>query len=391
MKHRNKAGRRDKADVKQLLAVNPDESLSDKSLLESIFYRSDRAKQKTLKVGIAGYGVVGHRRRACIDANPSFRTVAVSDIRINKQHEDSDGVMNYPNYDLLLNHDLDVLFVCLPNYLAADATIKGLSRGLHVFCEKPPGRDLDDIIKVREIERQNPNLKLKYGFNHRYHDSFMEAAKIVRSRKYGKILNIRGVYGKSRIVPFDGGWRSQRRFAGGGILLDQGIHMLDMVRYLAGDFEEIHSFVSNSYWRHDVEDNAYALMRNRQGCVAMIHSTATQWQHRFRLELTLEEAIVELTGILSGSKSYGEERLRIIPRDSESNNGAFTESWKSFLNDHSWQREVDEFAEVIIKNQRVTSGSSFDAYKVMEMVQRIYYADEKWRRKYGITFPSQKA
>ncbi len=343
---------------------------------------------KQLTVGIAGYGVVGRRRRGCINVNPRFRTVAVSDIRIRKQHEDSDGVMNYPSYDLLLGQELDVLFVCLPNYLAADATIKGLSKGLHVFCEKPPGRDLKDIIEVRAVERQNPGLKLKYGFNHRYHDSFMEAAKIVRSGKYGRVLNIRGIYGKSRIIPFNGGWRSQRKFAGGGILLDQGIHMLDMVRYLAGDFEEIYSFVSNDYWQHDVEDNAYALMRNQKGCVAMIHSTATQWQHRFRLELTLEEAIVELTGILSGSKSYGEEKLRIIPRDSESNNGSFDESWKSFLDDHSWQREVDEFAHIIINNRKVTNGSSLDAYKVMEMVQRIYYSDEKWRKKYKITLRS---
>ena len=344
----------------------------------------------TLKVGIAGYGVVGRRRRAFIDQNPHFTTVAVSDVRIEKEHRDPDGVTNYPNYDRLLTHGLDVLFVCLPNYLAADATIKGLKKGLHVFCEKPPGRNLDDIINVRVVEKQKPKLKLKYGFNHRYHDSFIEATKVVQSRKYGKILNIRGIYGKSRIIPFSGGWRSERKLAGGGILLDQGIHMLDMVRYLAGDFEEVYSFVANSYWQHDVEDNAYVMMRNKEGCVAMVHSTATQWQHRFRLELTLQEAIIELTGILSGSKSYGEEKLRIIPRDDESSNGAFDEVSKSFLDDLSWKREIDEFAEIIVKNKKVTIGSSLDAYKVMELVQRIYYSDDQWRKKYNITLPDIK-
>ncbi len=345
---------------------------------------------KKLRVGIAGYGVVGHRRRACVDMNPHLKTVAISDIRVSRQHEDRDGVMNYPNYDLLLDHHLDVLFVCLPNYLAADAAIKGLSKGLHVFCEKPPGRNLEDVVDVQTVERQHPKGKLKYGFNHRYHDSFIEASKAVHSGKYGKILNIRGVYGKSRIIPFDGGWRSQRKFAGGGILLDQGIHMLDMVQSLAGDFDEVYSFVSNSYWQHDVEDNAYALMRNKEGCVAMIHSTATQWQHRFRLEITLEEAIVELTGILSGSKSYGEEKLKIIARDNASNNGAFHEVSKTFLDDHSWQREVDEFAETIVKDKKVVNGSSSEAYKVMELVQRIYFSDEKWRQRYGITLPPIK-
>jgi predicted dehydrogenase len=342
---------------------------------------------RRLKVGIAGYGVVGRRRRMFIDQNPHFETVAVSDIRIEKEHRDPDGVMNYPNYDLLLNHDLNVVFICLPNYLAADATMKGLTRGLHVFCEKPPGRDLNDVIEVRKVEQRNPKLKLKYGFNHRYHDSFMEASKIVRSNVYGTILNIRGIYGKSRIIPFSGGWRSERKLAGGGILLDQGIHMLDMIRNLAGDFEEVYSCVSNSYWGRDVEDNAYALMRNKKGCVAMVHSTATQWQHRFRLEVTLEEAILELTGILSGSKSYGEEKLRIIPRDDESDNGAFAETSKSFLDDHSWKREIDEFAHIIIKNKKVENGNSLDAYKVMELVQRIYCADKQWKEKYNIMLP----
>jgi len=342
---------------------------------------------KKLRVGIAGFGVVGQRRRKFIDANHYLTTVAVSDIRIIKEHQDSNGVMYYSKYQNLLRHDLDVLFVCLPNYIAADATILGLQKGFHIFCEKPPGRDLDDILEVITVQKQYPNLKLKYGFNHRYHDSFIEARKIIRSMVYGKIINIKGIYGKSRIIPFDGGWRSQREYAGGGILLDQGIHMLDMVRSLAGDFQEIYSFISNNYWKHDVEDNAYVMMRNRKGCVAMIHSTATQWQHRFRLEITLDDAIVELTGILSGSKSYGEEKLRIIPRNVNSNNGSFNEIIRSFLDDLSWKREIDEFAELIVKNRQVKNGSSLDAYKVMELVQRIYYADEQWRKRYGIASP----
>jgi predicted dehydrogenase len=311
----------------------------------------------------------------------------VSDIKFRRHHRGKDGVEYQRDFRQLLKVDLDVAFVSLPNNLAAEATTTALKRGMHVFCEKPPGRDVADIRGVRQVEKDCPGLKLKYGFNHRYHRSFIEAAKIVRSRQYGDLLNIRGVYGKSRIIPFSGGWRSQRKFAGGGILLDQGIHMLDMVRFLAGDFEELHSFVSNSYWGHDVEDNAFVLMRNTRGCVAMIHSTATQWQHRFRLELTLQEAIVELTGILSGSKSYGEERLRIIPRDEDSETGAFEEISKSFLDDLSWKLEVDEFADIIVHNRKVRNGNSYDALKIMELVERIYLADEQWSRKFRTTSP----
>jgi predicted dehydrogenase len=337
-----------------------------------------------LKVGIAGYGVVGKRRRKFIDENQHMFTVAVSDVSFPGDGFLPDGVSCFDNYRKLFDQNLDILFVSLPNYLAAEATVAGLKKGLHVFCEKPPGRNVQDIKDVIKVETENPGLKLKYGFNHRYHASAAEAKEIIDSRKYGEIINIRGIYGKSSIIPFDTGWRSERKFAGGGILLDQGIHMLDMIRYFAGDFDEIKSFVSNDYWRHDVEDNAYAIMRNRDGCVAMIHSTATQWQHKFRLEITLRDALLELTGILSGSKSYGEEKLKIVPRNNGSDVGSFHEITNLYLEDNSWRDEINEFADIIIQNKCVDNGNSSDALKVMEMVYGIYCADKSWQEAFNV-------
>lgn len=337
-----------------------------------------------LRVGIAGYGVVGKRRRTFIDLNPHLITVAVSDTMFSGDNVFPDGVAYFNNYEKLFKQQLDILFVSLPNYLAAKVTIAGLENNLHVFCEKPPGRDVKDIKDVIAVENAHPALRLKYGFNHRYHASVMEAKRIIDSGEYGEIINIRGVYGKSSIIPFDTGWRSERRYAGGGILLDQGIHMLDMVRYFAGDFDEISSFISNDYWHHDVEDNAYAIMRNGKGCVAMIHSTATQWQHKFRLEITLRDALLELTGILSGTKSYGEEKLKVIPRHDDSSVGSFHEITNSYLEDNSWRDEINEFADIILNDKSVENGNSTDALKVMEMVYRIYCADKKWKNAFNI-------
>lgn len=370
--------------------------------------------EKVLKVGIAGYGVVGKRRRLCIDEHPNMETIAVCDVRFNEDGNIIDvselgsdystlekrsrkapyaGTMEndvrfFSNYKYMLeDYPMDVLFVCLPNYIVSEVTIAGLERGLHVFCEKPPGRTVEDIKKIIEVEKKHPALKLKYGFNHRYHDSVKEAKRIIDSAEYGKVINFRGIYGKSSIIPFSGGWRSERKLAGGGILLDQGIHMLDMIRHFSGDFNEIKSFVSNDYWHHDVEDNAYAIMRDKLGRVAIIHSTATQWQHRFRLEITLQEALIELTGILSGSKSYGEEKLKVVTRKDESSTGSRDETIFSYLEDNSWKEEVDEFADIIINDKPVVNGNSYDALKVMEMVCKIYYADDTWRKKFDIKNP----
>lgn len=337
-----------------------------------------------LKVGIAGYGVVGKRRRIYIDQNPYLKTVAVSDITFEREGTAEDGIKYFSDFNSLYSQNLDVLFVSLPNHLAADATIAGLNCGLHVFCEKPPGRTVEDIRNVIETEKKYPHLKLKYGFNHRYHDSVIEAKRIIDDGQYGKVIGIRGIYGKSSIIPFSGGWRSEREYAGGGILLDQGIHMLDMINYFAGDFDEVKSFVSNDYWHHDVEDNAYAIMRSKNGCVAMIHSTATQWQHRFRLEVTLENALIELTGILSGSKSYGEEKLKFVQKKEGSHVGSFAETITSFLEDNSWRDEVNEFADAIVADKKIENGTSADALKVMELVYKIYGADQSWKEKIDI-------
>lgn len=344
--------------------------------------------QQGLKVGIAGYGVVGKRRRQLIDQHSGMKTIAVCDQNFLRSGTMSDGVSCYANYQELLKEPLDILFVSLPNYLASEVTIAGLEKGFHIFCEKPPGRDIADIKRVIEVEKNHPRLILKYGFNHRYHDSVREALRIVKSGEMGEIINLRGVYGKSKIISFSGGWRAERKYAGGGILLDQGIHMVDLMRLFCGEFKEVKSYVSNNYWRHDVEDNAYALMRDTKGRIAILHSSATQWQHRFSLEIALAKGYLELQGFLSGSKSYGEEKLIIGKRD-ESDTGTAKEEIITYLEDNSWRDEINEFADAIINKKRIQSGSSADALATMKLVYRIYHADPEWRETFQIINPDE--
>ncbi len=346
-------------------------------------------KKGALKAGIAGYGVVGRRRRKCIDMHPRLTTVAVCDQKFSSPGALNDGIRCYRNYQELLKEPLDILFVCLPNYLSPEVTIAGLKRGMHVFCEKPPGRTVADIESVINIEEQHPGLLLKYGFNHRYHESVQDALKIIESGELGHIVNMRGVYGKSQIIPFVGEWRAERKFAGGGILLDQGIHMVDLMQLFCGEFVEVKSLVSNGYWKLDVEDNAYALMRDRKGRIAMLHSSATQWQHRFSLEITLSEGYLELRGILTGSKSYGEEKLVIGKRNHAFVTGTDREEIITYLDDNSLQDEINEFADAILNNQQIIYGSSSDALSTMKLVYRIYHADAEWRQAFEIEDPDK--
>ena len=203
----------------------------------------------TLRVGIAGYGIVGKRRKNVIDAHPDMEVVAVCDRTFDSDGVLADGIKYYQNYVDLLQDDLDILLVCMTNEIAPVVTNAGLSEGLHVFCEKPPGRNVEDIKNVIKFHESVPHLKLMYGFNHRYHDSVKEALQIIQSGELGKIINLRGVYGKSKLITFNQpDWRTKRAIAGGGVLLDQGIHMVDLMRLFAGEFHDVHSYISNLHW-----------------------------------------------------------------------------------------------------------------------------------------------
>jgi len=343
---------------------------------------------RKLKVGIAGYGVVGKRRCECVEQHPSLEMIAVCDQVFPDDISIVDGYKSYKSYKQLLKENLDILIVCLTNDIAPEVTIAALETGLHVFCEKPPGKNVSDIVRVIGIEQQKPDLKLMYGFNHRYHYSVQDALQIVHSGELGKVINIRGVYGKAKLITFNQpDWRTKREISGGGVLLDQGIHMVDLMRLFGGEFKEVHSFVSNGHWGYNVEDNAYALMRTDDNVVAMLNSSATQWRHRFHLDINLEKGSIILGGILSGTKSYGAETLTVVRADPANDLGDPMEQVTRYNKDPSWCAEIDEFVNCVINNRKVVNGTSDDALQTMKLVYKIYYSDPSWRKKYDIPNP----
>jgi predicted dehydrogenase len=338
----------------------------------------------SLRVGIAGYGIVGKTRHRVLSQHQVFNVVAVSDINFKENPAEIDNVNTYYDYkDLIDKEDLDVLFVSLPNKLASEATLIGLKHGLHIFCEKPPAKTLEELYPIRDFLNENKDLKLMYGFNHRFHASIIDAINIIKDGSLGKVVNLRGVYGKSNMISFNQtDWRTKRSESGGGILLDQGIHMLDLMRYFAGDFTSVHAFISNSFWNFDVEDNAYVMMKSDSGIVAQLMSSATQWQHTFNLNITLEKGSLVLGGLRTSSKSYGEETLRIISSDAEKLNTKPQVEERGYDEDISWDEEIKCFAGVLLNSDNIENGSIDEALKIMELIETIYKADPEWRAKY---------
>ena len=327
-----------------------------------------------LKAAIIGYGYMGEIRHRMVDQHDSVELVMICDKDTGKIKSNPDCKIVTDPSDVI-NSDVDIVFICTPNHLIPDLTIKCLNRGKHAFCEKPPGRTLEDIVRMKDAEENNHGTKLMFGFNHRFHPGVMKAKAIVDSGSMGKVIALRGLYGKSGGKDFSASWRNDIELSGGGILLDQGIHMLDLFNLFLGKFSNVKSYLSNCQWNFDVEDNAVVIMENNAGQLAMLHSSATFWKHMFNLNVILEKGYLKLDGLLSKSGSYGRETLVVGHRQFEDEAEAVgnpSEETIYFDKDLSWELEVEKFIESVLSDKPVLECNSTDAYEAMDLVHRCY-------------------
>jgi 1,5-anhydro-D-fructose reductase (1,5-anhydro-D-mannitol-forming) len=329
------------------------------------------ASAAPLRCGIIGYGKMGRIRANAISESGKGELISVYDtVDLDDcpyyVAESEDAIINDPS--------IDAVFVCTPNYKIVPLCKQALAAGKHVFSEKPPAFNAAEVEEVRAVEATS-GKKLMYGFNHRHHGSIQKMKSIVESGEMGKILWMRGRYGKEVDDEYFKGWRADPKLAGGGIMLDQGIHMLDLFLHFAGEFDEIHSLVSSLFWKNeDLEDNVFSIMRNNStGVCASLHSTMTQWRYLFSLEVFLEKGALVLNGLKTSSGVYGDEDLAIKHNDRNREQGEFeSEEHIIFHTDTSWVTEVQQFFDSIVNGIPVSLGNSEDALRLMQAIDQIY-------------------
>ncbi len=329
-----------------------------------------------------GLGKMGKIRAREFDRDARSRVVVGSDPD-ETTHADFPGIACFTDFRQVIEADVDAICVATPNRITPDVVVMALEHGKHVLCEKPPGRSVEDIRRIVDVANQHADLTLKFGFNHRYHAGIQEAKRIVTSGALGEILWISGRYGKSGGAGFEQSWRSDPDVSGAGILLDQGIHMVDLFRYFCGDFVEVKSMVTTAYWDIDMEDNAFALLRDGQGRIASLHSSSTMWKHRFNLEINMSDGYVAVNGILSSTRSYGDETISVARKQFDDGfaMGKPREEVIYFDTDPSWELEVSDFLGHVVDGTPVDSGNAEDALKAMQLVFDIYGDDAEYPRK----------
>lgn len=273
--------------------------------------------------------------------------------------------------------DLDSLLAVEPGALVLVSTVhdalapiasSAISAGHHVLVEKPGARTAAEFLPVVEVARDR-GLEVRVGYNHRFHPSFVRVREWLERGDPGPLLNIRARYGHGGRLGYETEWRADRDRSGGGELLDQGSHLLDLSRMFCPDLGLVFSELATQFWAMDVEDNAWLALRSSGGAFAWLHATWTEWKNLFSFEVTYRHVKFEVTGL---GGSYGPERLvchEMLPEMGPPK----TTSWEFDGVDESWGLEMVDVLDACA-GLPSAGASADDALAVLRLIEEAYEA-----------------
>jgi predicted dehydrogenase len=331
-------------------------------------------KGGALRVGVVGCGLIGRRRATVAAAGPDTTCVVVADPVAASAAEvaAASGAEVVPDWRVLVGRrDVDAVVVATPNGFLAEIAIAALAAGKHVLVEKPMGRNLAEAEEMRAAACRGDRV-LKIGFNHRYHPGIAEARRLVQDGAIGEVINLHCRYGHGGRPGYEREWRGNRALAGGGELLDQGVHVVDLIHWFAGVPAQAFGFLQTAVWPlGDLEDNAFGLFRFDSGAVAALHTSWTQWKNLFVFEVYGRSGAVVVNGL---GKSYGAETLSLQTRRPEG--GAPEVATRTFEGeDDSWRLEWEDFVHAVRGEQETGStmlGNADDGIVAMKLVDALY-------------------
>jgi predicted dehydrogenase len=320
-----------------------------------------------LRVAIVGCGLIGHKRARALTAS---QLVAVADTNPARAQQ---LAAQYPGCDastewqaLVERDDVDLVIVATTNDALAPVSLAAVQHGKHLLVEKPAARAADELRPLVAAARA-AGVIAKVGFNHRFHPAFQKAWAIFDSGALGPLMYIRARYGHGGRLGYDREWRADPAIAGGGEMLDQGVHLIDLARWFAGDFPHVSGHIGTYFWDMPVEDNGFALLKTAQGQVAWLHASCTEWKNLFCFEIFGRDGKLQIDGL---GGSYGVERLsfyQMLPQMGPPE----TTIWEYPGEDRSWR---DEYAHLLacIHEHRQPDGSLEDALATLEIIGRLY-------------------
>jgi len=324
-----------------------------------------------MNVGIIGCGVVGIKRAQALGDHQLLIAV---DVDITKAERMARSYGNhYTKFSTnplhaIFNKDVELIIISTTNDHLAHLTLESVIHGKHVLVEKPAGRNLKEILPIiREAEKKK--VFVKVGFNHRFHPSLMKAKEMVKSDLLGELMFVRGRYGHGGRLGYEKEWRSDPEKSGGGELIDQGVHLIDLSRWFLGDLRVENGYINTYFWDMPVEDNAFLMLKSvKTNKVAWLHASCTEWKNMFSFEIYGKKGKLMIDGL---GGSYGTEKLTYYQMHPQMGIPDVTEWRYDNVIDYSWKLEFDYFIDCI-QNNKKPEGDISDAKKVLDIVINVY-------------------
>jgi len=321
---------------------------------------------KTFGVGIIGCGAIGNKRAKALGAGGHFVACADIDESRAKALAASSGAKVFTDYHELLNlKEVDIVVIATLHDSLAVITLAAVKAGKHVLVEKPSARFSEELEPAIALAEKT-GIKVHVGFSLRYHRAIRKAREIVDTGALGELMFIRARYGHGGRVGYNKEWRADPALSGGGELIDQGPHLIDLARWFLGDFTEVQGYAHTYFWDMPVDDNSFMLLKTAKKQVAFLHVSCSEWKNLFSMEIYGRDGKLDISGL---GGSYGLERLtyyKMLPEMGPPE----TTAWEYPMSDDSWSFELAEFYEDIRLN-RAPSASLGDAYKTLKVVQQI--------------------
>lgn len=332
------------------------------------------AHKKIVRLALIGAGGIGAVWASGIQKAHGVKLVAVVDTdtkRAAALAKQFPACAMYSNpKEVFRDKNIDAVIVATPHMFLAPLSHAALKAGKHVLCEKPAGIASKEIQQNLQLAAKNKRIYM-VGFNHRFHAAFLKAKEISDKEVIGKLLCIRARYGFGGRPGYNREWRFNKKIAGGGELLDQGIHMLDISSWFLGEFAEVQGFTENFFWGGGVEDNAFVTARTKKGAIAQIHASWTNWDWIHCFEIFGTKGYLRIDGL--DSRYHGPERLTIGTHDPQV--GTFPKEkiimFGSERKEDSFARELGLFADVV-RGKRRLYPSGQDALQSLILIERVY-------------------
>lgn len=320
-----------------------------------------------MKIAIIGAGLIGRKRAQALPTNVNLKAVC----DINKDA----GLRLAKNFNcnyekgwkkIVSDPQINACIVSTTNNWLAPIAVEAIKNGKHVLIEKPGARNSQEFLKIIKAHKKKPVVAM-VGYNHRYHPAIQKTKEIIDSNNYGQIMFIRARYGHGGRLGYEKEWRFNKKIAGGGELLDQGSHLINLVDFFAGKMDVATGFVANLFWKSDLEDSAFFILKNKKGQFAHLSATCIEWKNIFSFEIMLKRAKIQIDGL---GGSYGQERLTLYKMKPEMG-PPDVEEFKFPEDDISWKKENMVFFRRIQEKDFSASSLKAASY-VLEIIDKIY-------------------